>query len=404
MHYFTSIATDLFNSIKDILTENEIRMLKNDDEYSFRQFDEHLLLNNSRKSFIFSLVQIIAGVVFLLLTFLGAEKIAQAEFLKIIGSGVLSAGGLLLFLYYKSELDVHKHDFGKLRVVFWLYWNLFTVGGFFISAGFYHAESSVYIFALFFASVLTVPVFRLSENLIAAAVYLIPCICYGITAKAGAGFYVATVLALAAFIWINALKTDYYAKRWLTKRKLKEASGRSANAARTDSLTGMLNRTGFDEKSRERIEEGHKLAVLMVDIDNFRFYNHKFGISRGDGVLYNICNCIKIISKPVTELAARFGSDEIIMLLEDMDELEVIKFAEQVRSAVETMAIPFGENGIVTVSVGVSMLAEADSEEAFGKLLNEADLQLMIAKSNGRNCIGYRNRAFIQENRRADKN
>ena len=80
-----------------------------------------------------------------------------------------------------------------------------------------------------------------------------------------------------------------------------------------------------------------------------------------------------------------------------MEELEVVKFAEQIRSSVETMAIPFGDAGVVTISVGVSYIAELQNEETYSKLINEADTQLIIAKRGGKNCVGYRNHAFKRE-------
>lgn len=403
MHSMMLFIKETLMNIKNILVENEIRSLKLSDEYAFRQLGEYMLLKNSKKCFVFSVIQFIIGILFFVFSISEEKAEAQGSFLKIIGSVTLIAVSVLFFLYYKSELSRHKHDFSRLRIIFYLFWNLFTVGSFFISAGYYHAEKSVFIFVIFAVIMLSVPVFRVYESLVSAAVYIVPCIYYGVLEKCGVSFYISVACASAAFFWINAVKSDFYIKNWINRKKLRDVSERCSSILQTDNLTGMLNRAGLVAKFRERYEnrtESHKIAVIMADIDNFRLYNHKYGFDRSDGCLYNICNCIRIISKPVTDIVSRFGGDDFILVLEDMDELEVVKFAEQIRAAVETMALPFGENGIVTISIGISGITELENEDTYSRLLNEADLQLMIAKNSGKNCIGYRNRAFIQENRR----
>lgn len=406
MYSTISFVKDTLMNTIDIITEKTIRKLKNSDEYVFRQLEEHLIRKNSRKCLIFSLVQLILGLAVFVFSITEKDAAPQGTFMKIIGSGVLMAASVLLFLYFKNELSVHKHEYLKLKVVFYIFWNLFTIGGFFISAGFYNSDGHVYIFLVFLSSVLAVPVFRLYENAIASAIYLIPCVYYGISEKLGAGFYIAVVCFILAFFWINSVKLDYHAKNWINKRKLKEATERCAGISQTDNLTGMLNRTGLSMKFKELYSNNHgegKIAVIMADIDNFRYYNHKYGYDRSDGCLYNICNCIRIISKPVTDIVSRFGGDDFILVVENMDEIEVVKFAEQLRSSVETMALPFGD-GIVTISIGISAISSLDDEDTYSKLLNEADLQLMVAKNSGKNCIGYRGRAFIQENGRKKEN
>lgn len=403
MHSATSFIKDMLVNALNVITEKELRILKHSDEYVSRQLDEYLALKNSRKCLVFSLIQLIIGAVIFIVSIFEKNSAAQGSFLKIIGSGVLVAASVLLFLYFKNELSVHKHEYLKLKVVFYIFWNLFTVGGFFVSAGFYNSDSGAHIFLVFFSIVLIVPVFRLYENIISSIVYLIPCIYYGVVEKLEADFYISAVCLILGFFWINSLKLDYCVKNWLNKKKLRESSERCAGISQTDNLTGMLNRTGLSAKFKELYNNNHgegKIAVIMADIDNFRYYNHKYGYDRSDGCLYNICNCIRIISKPVTDIVSRFGGDDFILVVENMDELEVVKFAEQLRSSVETMALPFGDGGIVTISIGISTISSLDDEDTYSKLLNEADLQLMVAKNSGKNCIGYRGRAFIQENGR----
>lgn len=403
MHSILSFIKDAFANILDIISENDISSLKKSDEFAYRQLDESIILRNSRKCAVFSVFELIFGIVYLIFSVFAGSSDGKGSFIGIIGSAILVVSAVMSFVFYKYELCGRRYDYKRLRGAFYIFWNLFTAGCFFISAGCYFGADDVSLFFVFIAVIVSVPVFRLSENIIAAAICLIPCIYYGISEKAGALFYINLTVSVLFFIWINCFRTNYYTKKWIYKRRLREASERCSNMSQTDNLTGMLNRTGLSVKFRERYqnsEEVHKIAVIMADIDNFRFYNHKYGYDKSDRCLYNICNCIRIISKPVTDIVARFGGDDFILVAEDMDELEVMKFAEQLRQSVETMALPFGENGIVTISIGISGISEFENEDTYSKLLNEADLQLMIAKNSGKNCIGYRNRPFIQESRR----
>ncbi len=403
MHSILSFTKDALANIFDVISENDISSLKKSDEFAYRQFKESIILKNSRRCTVFSLFEFIFGIIFLIFSVFRGSPDEKGSFISIIGSAILIVSAIMAFVFYKYELCGRRYDYKRLNGAFYIFWNLFSAGCFFISAGCYFGTRDVSLFFIFAAVIVTVPVFRLNENIIAAIICLIPCVYYGISEKLGALFYISITVSALFFIWINCFKINYYTKRWIYKRRLREASERCSNMSQTDNLTGMLNRTGLSVKFRERYqnsEEVHKIAVIMADIDNFRFYNHKYGYDRSDRCLYDICNCIRIISKPVTDIAARFGGDDFILVVEDMDELEVMKFAEQLRQSVETMAIPFGENGVVTISIGISGISEFENEDTYSKLLNEADLQLMIAKNSGKNCIGYRNRPFIHESRR----
>ena len=405
MQSVISLIKDYFSNLKDVVSESEIRKLKITDDYAYRQLDEYLLTKNIHKSLVFSVIQLIMGVFFLIMSLSSVDSTEQSGFLKATGAVILLfAAGLFIF-YYIRELDYSKYSSKRYRIVFYAFWNIYIIGSFLVSMGYLNADKSGFCFILTAVFVFAVPVLRFYENMILSAIYVIPLVYYGISFKHGMGYYISVLAVLAGLFCLNSFKTCYYSNRWINKRRYKEISDRCTSISQTDSLTGMLNRTGLSVKFREKYKNSygkHKIAVIMADIDNFRYYNHKFGYDRSDACLYNICNCIRIIAKPVTNLVSRFGGDDFIIILEDMDEIEVVKFAEQIRSSVETMAIPFGDGGYITISVGVSCICEVDSDEAYSRLINEADTQLIIAKRNGKNCVGYRNRAFRTEKKKED--
>ena len=403
MQSIISLIKDYFASLKQVISESEIRKLKITDEYAYKQYDEYLTIKNVRYSLVFSVLQFVIGVILLITTIISPDNAGQGSFLKILGSVILVISTFLFVFYYIHELDYNKHYSNRYRIVFYAFWNIYIISGFFISMGFFNDEKAIYPFIFFATFVFSVPILRLYENVVLSLIYMIPIVYYGIVTGEQVAYYISAVVVLFGIYSLNSFKSYYYFNRWINKRKYKDAIERCTSISQTDNLTGMLNRTGLSAKFREKYQSSygkHKIAVIMADIDNFRYYNHKFGYDRSDACLYNICNCIRIIAKPVTKFVSRFGGDDFIIILEDMNEIEVVKFAEQIRSSVETMAIPFGDGRFVTISVGVSMVTELSDEETYSKLINEADTQLIIAKNSGKNCVGYRNHAFKTEKKK----
>lgn len=399
MYSISSFLKNTLTNIWEVISCSELRMLRKNDEYAFLNFDEHLSAINSRRCLAFSFLQIIIGVVFFVISFISES----ASLFVAIGSVLLIASSIFFILYYKNNIDIRRYDKTKGKVLFYIFWNVFSVAGFMITADFYIDINQPYVFLLFLSLVVAVPVFETAENLVAFFIYFIPVFYYGMHNKCNVYFFIFTGVMFATFFWINSLKLNSVFNEWASERKIKDALERNRVAMRSDGLTGMLNRTGLVERVKEKYSSNsnyHSIAVITFDVDNFRLYNHKYGYERSDNCLYNISNCIKIIAKPVSDIIARLDGDRFAIVVEDMSELEVIKFAEQIRVAVETMAIPFHEDRIVTISIGVSEICDISDISIFSKLICQADLQLMIAKNNGKNCIGYRNRAFIQENRR----
>lgn len=373
----------------------EIRRLRKNDEYGFSQLVEHLSAINCRRCLTFSCFQFLIGVLFFIVSFL----LKNFGVFTAVGSVSLIASSVFFLLYYKSEFGGRKQEFS--RPMFYIFWSIFTIGGFLISADFYINLGEPFIYLLFFASVVAVPVFDFAEITVATIVYALPMFFYGVHNKFGIVFYLCELSIIAVFFWINSLKIDSCFKEWNFNKRLKDILDRNKMLSSSDNLTGMLNRIGLTERIKKKYplsNTEHNIAVIAIDIDNFRFYNHKYGYERSDSCMYNIGNCIRIISKPVTDMVARLDGDRFAVVLEDMNELEVVKFAEQIRFSLETMAIPLHENQVLTVSVGISEVSDIADSDTFLKLLNHADLQVLVAKKNGKNCIGYRNRAFIQEN------
>lgn len=160
-------------------------------------------------------------------------------------------------------------------------------------------------------------------------------------------------------------------------------------AAKTDILTGLLNRRGFDEAISEAQQYSitHKKAfsIIFTDIDHFKKVNDTHGHLIGDNVL-------KMLSRLLNEhikgkdTAARFGGEEFILILPDTPLKGAFILAEQIRKNLQTMrwvAKKSGQSiGAITISLGV---AQYKPEETVKSLIQRADNALYFAKENGRN-------------------
>ena len=156
---------------------------------------------------------------------------------------------------------------------------------------------------------------------------------------------------------------------------------RLAGEARTDVLTGLLNRRGFDERVSLELaharRDGGSLAVAMFDIDHFKRVNDQWGHEIGDRVLAQFGRLLADRSRDI-DVVARFGGEEFVVLLPGSDSSDALAFSERVRLAL-TEAVPSGLPA-VRVSAGVHSTAQPRIAE----LLQGADTALYHAKHSGR--------------------
>jgi diguanylate cyclase (GGDEF)-like protein len=159
----------------------------------------------------------------------------------------------------------------------------------------------------------------------------------------------------------------------------------------TDALTGLLNRRYLEERLSEELERSkrHRFPVsfLMLDIDNFKEYNDRFGHQAGDIALEMTAQCLKTALR-TADVAARYGGEEFSVLLPQTNLAEAHIIAERIRHRVEHTAFPHRESqqgGAVTVSIGISTFgAKVDTPES---IIGAADQALYLAKSRGKNRV-----------------
>ena len=162
----------------------------------------------------------------------------------------------------------------------------------------------------------------------------------------------------------------------------------------TDALTGIANRSNMEMALTNEFERSKRynapLAVIFLDIDNFKVVNDTYGHQKGDEVLVAIASLLQKFCR-TNDVAARYGGEEFLMLLPHSNAQGAFKIAERVRE--EVMKINFFGNESpfsVTVSCGVTELNK-DFMKDTEQLIAAGDQALYDAKNSGRNksVIGY---------------
>ncbi|QQX82386.1 diguanylate cyclase [Shewanella sp. KX20019] len=160
--------------------------------------------------------------------------------------------------------------------------------------------------------------------------------------------------------------------------------------AETDFLTDLPNRLAFDRNIGEHIvlAKRHKqsLSLLMVDVDEFKSYNDRYGHDIGDIVLKKVAAAIANTLVGNMDVAVRYGGEEFAVILPDMDAEMGFSIAEKVRRNVQRLKISDGNNDIIgniTVSIGVASLIYDQLNST--DIVKQADKALYSAKNYGRN-------------------
>lgn len=171
---------------------------------------------------------------------------------------------------------------------------------------------------------------------------------------------------------------------------------RLVRAGITDFLTGFHNRRYLQQRLKEELSRaqrrGGSIACLMIDIDKFKSINDSYGHLAGDNALKEVAHRVESQIRSM-DTAARFGGDELAVLLPDAGAVEAARLAERIREAIA--ASPFSLNTDVqrplTVSLGVAAVApgrhETDLKTVADRLLADADAALYRAKALGRNRV-----------------
>lgn len=163
----------------------------------------------------------------------------------------------------------------------------------------------------------------------------------------------------------------------------------SQRLATTDSLTGLMNRRAFVAAAEREIERSERteadLAVLLLDVDQFKQINDRLGHATGDVVLAALGSLLPRHARPY-DVIARWGGEEFVLALPNTSSNDARSVAERLRRMIADADVraPNGESVPVTVSIGVAARRKGESLDA---MLDRADCAMYAAKTSGRNRV-----------------
>ncbi|WP_036293603.1 diguanylate cyclase [Methylosinus sp. PW1] len=187
----------------------------------------------------------------------------------------------------------------------------------------------------------------------------------------------ARFLELSGFVAILGFLVATLSKERLAKRR--------EVAAMIDPLTGLPNRRAFERavERAKRSAPAPSTAVLVFDLDNFKYINDRFGHAEGDRVLA-VFGATATRNTRSSDMLARIGGEEFVAILSPADRTSALAIAERIRSAFIHDAAHLAD-GAATVSVGVTVLEDATPDLA--AMTRVADDALYRAKAEGRNRV-----------------
>jgi diguanylate cyclase (GGDEF)-like protein len=164
--------------------------------------------------------------------------------------------------------------------------------------------------------------------------------------------------------------------------------------ANQDSLTGLLNRRAFDNILQRYyymfIKKNIPFVLAMLDIDDFKMINDKYGHSAGDKVLKEFGTVISGISRLGEDFAFRYGGEEFAILSHGNSEIEIESYLKRLLSIIRNLQVNYKDYQIqFTFSAGISVISQESNTE---QIIRHADAALYFAKSNGKDQIAIYNR------------
>ncbi|MFA5179202.1 MAG: GGDEF domain-containing protein [Candidatus Izemoplasmatales bacterium] len=183
--------------------------------------------------------------------------------------------------------------------------------------------------------------------------------------------------------------------RNITSMKLEESRKEILRLSYYDDLTQIYNRRSFDKSLTEvftaPFSAKRRVALLMIDIDNFKLYNDNYGHLQGDKILTKIAQTINSYITEDTYTFARYGGEEFVILMPDADNMIAVALADQIKTAVRELGLVYYDSTkaaseYLSISIGVACeeLSNLDGSET---LIRLADENLYRAKSQGKNIV-----------------
>ena len=199
------------------------------------------------------------------------------------------------------------------------------------------------------------------------------------------------LIEAGVFMMVNVYAGFVFEHLWEDRREQKDLRERLAEEARTDHLTGLLNRRAFDRELRAELARseryGSRGAVALVDLDSFKVYNDVHGHPAGDDLLRRIARVLESESR-AADRVARYGGEEFALIMPAVDASAAVEAAERLRTVLRDRSFR-GEDALpadrLTVSVGLAVYPR--DGRSYEEVLGVADRRLYAAKGRGKNRL-----------------
>ena len=270
--------------------------------------------------------------------------------------------------------------------LFWIIFAVLMLVEAFVAENTFFTLASYWVMTAILA---IVPLWDNKEFLVSQGIQITAIVCLICYQKAG--------METVAYLSANQLMCCIISRQSFNNFRQRVADATAIDTAKTlsetDPMTNLLNRRGL-QRSLERIWPGcvrnnRKVAVMMIDIDNFKKYNDHFGHLEGDSCIRQVTKEIRKMTRRDSDFAARVGGEEFVVCLSGVEKSEALKWAVELKENVESLNIPQAEDNflpVVSVSIGVAW-GNARRDSDFVQMQKKADEALYEAKKSGRACV-----------------
>ena len=347
-----------------------------------------LLTENLRRVLYTSMILVIGLPVIFLLFLL----FPVSESVKVLFNGLFISFELISIAYFVlSTSAIDKRSFKMITFAEYSFWAFVSIFGFTLSYILYMEYSDLTAYYMTLAAITLIAIMPSKDMWIYLSAELVFTVFLIIMRNMPPYQMVGVASANGMFILLSRVLYKAQASAYAMKQQVQTMT----KDAEEDPLTGLLNRRGLERQLNTIwpycMRNRNLVALIIMDIDNFKKYNDTFGHPQGDKCLQAVAGAIKKSARRSTDIVSRIGGEEFMVFIHGTDEMEPVKLAEKIRVNVEKMQIPQSPalaNPYVTISLGVAAVIP-DDPEGYSKLYDEADKALYYAKRNGRNCIVY---------------
>lgn len=216
--------------------------------------------------------------------------------------------------------------------------------------------------------------------------------------------FVGEVIAISA---ISLILPTVIMKRLILRSRasyltLEKKHSRNETLARYDSLSGLINRRAFIEQAENQLACSGDLAIMLIDLDNFKLINDQYGHSYGDAVLVGVSRRLEEAAETYGGIAVRLGGDEFCLtFLNSKSEQDLINIAKSVISSLCEMTIESVRFLNISATIGISR-SWTDAQNIY-ELLHCADTAMYRGKNSGRATYDFYDEEYEKQKRAQDE-